>query len=426
MAQETTPKIEYRIGLISGGFMIMTAIVLDCVQVLLAFTGVLVLASDLITFIAAPTFGIWFLMMRVNYFGGKKAMVKVTSMLTTLVVELVPIVDALPGITMGVVTVIFATRSEDRQKSAVVTPKRQQSKTVRLNPQQQPSGNSGRSVERITGQRNGQTLVGMRSQSGAGNASPNPLRGRSRAHDIQATKPAEAPQSLSRQTPPTGPVRIKPATEPRAESEILAVQHNAETLKVEDRERELERTARETKIAEERKAAQESARIKKNEEYRRDKEEAQRKHQRETEEIERKYQENLKQYGPVVNGVENDPLFKELNQYYRRKRPDKIPEQIGVEVEREFERRDPKRVAAYAAQEKTRIYQHMKDDPVYKKFFLDHRYDGRGRDERDPHYHHEFRDELIKYYPEKARAYAQGDEELTRKLASQALKAESV
>ncbi|MDB5189696.1 MAG: hypothetical protein JWN49_22 [Parcubacteria group bacterium] len=122
MAQETKPKIEYRIGFVAAAFMFMTALFLDLTQILLSITGVFILASDLVTFMAAPAFGIWFLLLRVNYFGGKKAVAKVTAALVTVVVELVPVVDALPCITIGVISVIRSSRAEDREAKPKAKP----------------------------------------------------------------------------------------------------------------------------------------------------------------------------------------------------------------------------------------------------------------------------------------------------------------
>ena len=67
----------------------------------------------LVTATAFILFSLWFALKRVNYFTGKKAAEKVLILFTTLGVELLPFVTALPAITGGVALMIFASRVED-------------------------------------------------------------------------------------------------------------------------------------------------------------------------------------------------------------------------------------------------------------------------------------------------------------------------
>ena len=104
----------YRISWLTASFMIAIALVLDAIQFVLTLFLLTEPLAELATFIAIPVFGVWFLLLGVNYFGGKRSTTKVISALGSTVVELIPFVDALPGITLGVGGVIWASRKEDK------------------------------------------------------------------------------------------------------------------------------------------------------------------------------------------------------------------------------------------------------------------------------------------------------------------------
>ncbi len=106
----------YRITGVSMFFMYSVAIMMDALQGLFTFLVFTAPFAELVTFIAAPLFGLWFLIMGVSFFSGKSATSKVLSALGSTVIELVPFLDALPGITIGVYGVISASRKEDREK----------------------------------------------------------------------------------------------------------------------------------------------------------------------------------------------------------------------------------------------------------------------------------------------------------------------
>jgi len=98
------------------GFMLGAAAILDLIQIILTLFVFTAPLAELSTFIAMPLFGIWFLILGVSYFGGKRATAKVVSALGSAVVELIPFLDAVPGITLGVYGVIRASRKEDKEK----------------------------------------------------------------------------------------------------------------------------------------------------------------------------------------------------------------------------------------------------------------------------------------------------------------------
>jgi hypothetical protein len=107
----------YRIGGVTAGLMIGTAIAFDAVQGLLTLTVVGSLLSFLVTIVAGIIFALWFMFNGVSIFGqnaAKKALISLSS----FVVELVPLIDALPAITFGVVALIAQARTEDMKKNA--------------------------------------------------------------------------------------------------------------------------------------------------------------------------------------------------------------------------------------------------------------------------------------------------------------------
>lgn len=113
-----------RVSAITLFFMIMISIVLDGVQFLLTLTVVGALFAWLVTALAMCIFGVWFLLLGINYFSGRKAGLKMASMFSSVVIELVPILSALPGITIGVLGVVAASRLEDREDKTSPTPQK--------------------------------------------------------------------------------------------------------------------------------------------------------------------------------------------------------------------------------------------------------------------------------------------------------------
>lgn len=103
-----------QISNINAGFMIATALIFDAVQVLLTISVFLIPLSWLVTGLSITIFGVWFAVLGVNYMSGRKAGIKMLSALTATVGELVPVINALPAFTAGVVMIIISTRLEDK------------------------------------------------------------------------------------------------------------------------------------------------------------------------------------------------------------------------------------------------------------------------------------------------------------------------
>jgi len=103
---------KQKIGNVTAGLMIATALLVDGVQALLTFSVLLLPLSVLITFMSATMFFLWFALSGVKYTdkgGGKKLLL----MLASTIAELVPVINALPATTAGVIGVIVQTRIED-------------------------------------------------------------------------------------------------------------------------------------------------------------------------------------------------------------------------------------------------------------------------------------------------------------------------
>jgi hypothetical protein len=98
--------------------MLVVALTMDLAGVFIELIPLIGLAfAVLIPLIALPLFGIWFTLLNVEFLGGKKASIKVLSWLGGTVVEMIPLINLLvPGITMAVFGVIYATRLEDKQR----------------------------------------------------------------------------------------------------------------------------------------------------------------------------------------------------------------------------------------------------------------------------------------------------------------------
>ena len=101
-----------------AALMVGTALLFDAAQILLSLTGVGAVATPIITVTALTLFALWFLLLGVNYLGGRKAGIKIAAVLGTTFVELVPIINILMvcTIALGVATVIYATWKEEEEK----------------------------------------------------------------------------------------------------------------------------------------------------------------------------------------------------------------------------------------------------------------------------------------------------------------------
>jgi hypothetical protein len=109
-----------RINNISAVFLTITALMFDAVQAflnVLIYVPVLGLVSlgalYLVAFCAWIAFGIWFAILRVNYFTGKQMAMKVVALFAVLILGSIPVLSFIPELTAGVLVMILATRIED-------------------------------------------------------------------------------------------------------------------------------------------------------------------------------------------------------------------------------------------------------------------------------------------------------------------------
>jgi hypothetical protein len=104
-----------KISNVNAFFIIAVAVICDCLQFLLTLGVISSIFNVLITIIAWVIFGVWFFILGINYFKGKKALSKVVSVFGSLVIELIPILDALPTLTLGVIGIIVSSRKEEAE-----------------------------------------------------------------------------------------------------------------------------------------------------------------------------------------------------------------------------------------------------------------------------------------------------------------------
>lgn len=107
-------QVRYRVSNVSLGFMLALAVVFDLLQFLLTLTVVGALFTLLFGFVGFIIYAIWFLILGVNYIQGRKAAAKLGTLIATWVVEFMPLLNALPSMTVGVLLIALISRAEDR------------------------------------------------------------------------------------------------------------------------------------------------------------------------------------------------------------------------------------------------------------------------------------------------------------------------
>ena len=108
----TSPR--RRISRTVAGLMVGTAALVDSGQFVLNLIPVLGQFMGLMmSFIAFIGFVLWFALMGVNFIAGRRAGMKMMAAFGTTIVELVPLVQALPAMSMGVAITIIASWLED-------------------------------------------------------------------------------------------------------------------------------------------------------------------------------------------------------------------------------------------------------------------------------------------------------------------------
>ncbi len=116
---ESSGTVPHKISNITAAFMIGLALLLDGFQFLLTLLVVTAPLSIFIAFLSICIFGVWFALCKVNYFSGKGAGLKSFSVFGSTILELVPFLDGLPGITAGVIGVIVGSRMGETKKKTI-------------------------------------------------------------------------------------------------------------------------------------------------------------------------------------------------------------------------------------------------------------------------------------------------------------------
>ena len=110
-----------RISAIIAGMMVCMAVLFDALQFFATFLNIVpglgIAVCWFLALFATVAFGVWFALSGVNYFTGKQAARKALVAISTVVVEFIPIIDALSAITSGVVLMILFSRLEDAEGS---------------------------------------------------------------------------------------------------------------------------------------------------------------------------------------------------------------------------------------------------------------------------------------------------------------------
>ncbi len=125
MADEVAnDSVHYRIGSISGFFIVATATVMYGIGFLLALTGIGEIATEILDIGLSILFFFWFALLGVNYFEGR-ATAKLGIMGACTLIETIPFINALvPALIIETVSIILITRTEDREKAEEEAKKR--------------------------------------------------------------------------------------------------------------------------------------------------------------------------------------------------------------------------------------------------------------------------------------------------------------
>lgn len=108
------PVLAYRISWVSGGIILGIAVLADLVQFFLALTVVFSFVSDIVAVVAGAIIWLFLLASGVSFMRGKKSFGRLGGFLVTAVIELIPILDALPTLSLDTWYNIVSSRSEDR------------------------------------------------------------------------------------------------------------------------------------------------------------------------------------------------------------------------------------------------------------------------------------------------------------------------
>jgi hypothetical protein len=116
--------------MMAAALMVSFALLFDAAQFLATFLHILPVVGNaaalvfawFITILAASVFGVWFALHGISYATGRGAGRRMLIALSAVIIELLPIIDALPAITVGVIGIIIESRIQDAQKKVLPVP----------------------------------------------------------------------------------------------------------------------------------------------------------------------------------------------------------------------------------------------------------------------------------------------------------------
>ena len=106
-----TPPERHRIGKLEGVSMVSIALLFDGLQALFTFLLIGLLVNWIFTFLAWLLFYIWFRINDVGFFD--TGVRKLITLFASVLIELIPGVNAIPAITLGLVILLIIVNSED-------------------------------------------------------------------------------------------------------------------------------------------------------------------------------------------------------------------------------------------------------------------------------------------------------------------------
>jgi hypothetical protein len=129
--------VSYRINNVTFGLILASTAIVDLVGFLLALTVIGSIAGTFIGVLAGILLWITFMIHGVKY-SGTAGLKKVAATFGTMVLEMIPMINALPMVTTGAVIVVLQSRIEDKAKAKEDEEKRiaQQKQQARLAAQQ--------------------------------------------------------------------------------------------------------------------------------------------------------------------------------------------------------------------------------------------------------------------------------------------------
>lgn len=110
------PQLTYKISWVGGLLIIALALAADLLQIFLSFTIALSPANIIITIMVEGGVFFYFLIVGVPFIRGKRALGRLFGWLFTTIIELVPILDAIPTLTFGVVLSVHSSRKADKEE----------------------------------------------------------------------------------------------------------------------------------------------------------------------------------------------------------------------------------------------------------------------------------------------------------------------